>query len=371
MKRVLVVGSGLFGCVIARELTDKGIYTKVIEKREHLGGNIYCQRVEGIDVHKYGAHIFHTNDREVWDYVNRFVEFNRYTNSPLALSGGELYNLPFNMNTFNKLWGVKTPQEAREKIENQRGEYGNRDPKNLEEQALCLVGSDIYKKFIKGYTEKQWGTDARNLPAFIIRRIPVRYTYDNNYFNDRFQGIPERGYNELIENLLEGINCETGVDFFELDQEEVDKFDYVVYTGPIDRYFNYSLGKLEYRSLRFEIEVLEKEDFQGNAVVNYCDREVPFTRIIEHKHFLNTKSKSTVITKEYPADFSGENEPFYPINDDKNTALYKQYRELSKSKKNVLFGGRLAEYKYYDMDKVISSALYNVTKVVDFLKGQS
>ncbi len=355
----LLVGAGLFNAVVARELKDKGKNVLVVEKRSHIGGNVYCECIEDINVHKYGAHIFHTNDKEVWEYAGKFCEFNRYTNSPVANYKGELYNLPFNMNTFNKMWGVTTPAEAMEIIEGQKkaAARADKEPKNLEEQAISLVGTDIYEKLVKGYTEKQWGRSCTELPAFIIKRLPVRYTFDNNYFNDRYQGIPEGGYNVLIEKLFEGCEIRTDTDYFE-HKEELDSIcEKVVYTGPIDRYFGYCLGALEYRSLRFETEVLDEPNYQGNAVINYTDRETPYTRIIEHKHFEFGTQPKTVITKEYPVEYKEGMEQYYPVNDEKNQALYAKYKELASALKNVYFGGRLGEYKYYDMDKVMRSAL--------------
>ena len=352
----LIVGSGLFGSVFAHEATKHGKKCLVIDKRSHLCGNIYCEDIEGITVHKYGAHIFHTNDKRVWTYVNDLVEFNRYTNSPVANYYGELYNLPFNMNTFNKMWGVVTPEEARAKIEEQKKQVTG-EPKNLEEQAISLIGYDIYKKLIKGYTEKQWGRECKDLPAFIIKRLPVRFTYDNNYFNDRYQGIPIGGYNKLIEKLLEGIDTRLDTDFLK-DREALSALaDTVVYTGPIDQYYDYRFGKLEYRSLRFENELLDCENYQGVAVMNYTDEKTKFTRIIEHKHFEFGTQEKTYITREYPSEWQEGMEPYYPVNDEKNQSLYSKYSDLSKSEDNIIFGGRLAEYKYYDMDKVIASAL--------------
>ena len=354
----LLIGAGLFNGVVARHLTDSGKKVLVVEKRSHTGGNVYCENVEGINVHKYGAHIFHTNDREVWDYVNGFCEFNRYTNSPVANYKGELYNLPFNMNTFNKMWGVVTPKEAFDIIEKQKKAAGTKDrePANLEEQAISLVGTDIYEKLVKGYTEKQWGRSCKELPAFIIKRLPVRYTFDNNYFNDRFQGIPIGGYNVIIDKLFEGCDIRLQCDYFDHRKELDQEADRIVYTGPIDRFFDYSLGELEYRTLRFETEVLDEPNYQGNAVINYTDRETPFTRIIEHKHFEFGTQDKTVITREYPAEYEKGMEPYYPVNDDKNQQLYLRYREKADELENVYFGGRLGEYKYYDMDKVIRSA---------------
>jgi UDP-galactopyranose mutase len=353
----LIIGSGLFGAVFAYKAKALGKKVLIIEKRPHLGGNIYCENVEGIQVHKYGAHIFHTNNKTVWDFVNQFVSFNRYINSPIANYKGRLYNLPFNMNTFYALWGVTKPEEALEKIGRQREEAGIANPKNLEEQAVSLVGKDVYEILIKGYTEKQWGRKCSDLPSFIIKRLPVRFTFDNNYFNDAYQGIPIGGYNTLISGLLEGIETRTGTDFFEnrLYWEYV--ADRIIYTGIIDEWYNYCFGKLDYRTVRFETETLDCENFQGNAVINYTDAEVPYTRIIEHKHFEFGNQLKTVISKEYPMEWHEGAEPFYPVNDEKNTALYNKYYELALQEKNVIFGGRLAEYKYYDMDKVIEKAL--------------
>jgi len=352
----LIVGAGLWGSVFAYEARKRGKKCLVIDRRDHIGGNVYCENVEGINVHKYGAHIFHTNDKEIWDYVNSFVEFNRYTNSPVANFNGELYNLPFNMNTFYQLWKVKTPDEARRKIEEQVLAAGIKEPSNLEEQAISLVGTDIYFKLIKGYTEKQWGRKATELPAFIIKRLPVRFTFDNNYFNDKYQGIPIGGYNKLTEGLLEGTEVRLGVDF-EKDRTALSQLaDQIVYTGKIDEYFNFCFGELEYRSLRFDHETLNTENYQGNAVVNYTDAETPYTRIIEHKHFEFGRQEKTVITREYPLEWSKGVEPYYPINDAKNEATYKKYKALGEEE-NVIFGGRLAEYRYYDMHQVIGSAL--------------
>lgn len=353
----LIVGSGLFGAVFAHEAKKKGKKCLVIDKRNHLGGNVYCEQIEDINVHKYGAHIFHTNDKEIWDYVNQFVEFNRYTNSPVAFYKDEVYNLPFNMNTFQQLWGVRTPEEAQNKIEEQVKASGIKDPKNLEEQAISLVGIDIYEKLIKGYTEKQWGRKATELPAFIIKRLPVRFTYDNNYFNDKYQGIPIGGYNKLIEGLLDGIEVQLNVDFF-AQREELSKLaDKIVFTGKIDEFYNNQFGSLEYRSLKFDTKTLDQPNFQGNAVINYTESEIPFTRIIEHKHFEFGTQKKTVITYEYPDEWSLGKESYYPVNDDKNNSIYNQYKKLSEKDKNVIFGGRLAEYKYYDMHQIIGSAL--------------
>ena len=353
----LIVGCGPFGAVFAQQATAKGKRCLIIEKRDHIGGNLYCEDINGIHVHKYGAHIFHTNSRDIWDYVNRFAEFNRYTNSPIANYKGEIYNMPFNMNTFNKMWGVVTPEQARAKIAEQQAAVEG-EPRNLEEQAIRLVGSDIYTKLVKGYSEKQWGRDCTQLPAFIIKRLPVRYTYDNNYFNDRYQGIPIGGYNVLIEGLIAGVEVRLGVDY-DSDREAFNAMaDKVVYTGMLDAFYQYRFGKLEYRSLRFESEELDMENYQGVAVVNYTDRETPFTRIIEHKHFEFGTQPTTVITREYPETWEEGMEPYYPVNDETNQALYQQYAELTKTETNVLFGGRLAEYRYYDMDKVLEAALH-------------
>ncbi|MFR5264936.1 UDP-galactopyranose mutase [Clostridium sp.] len=353
----LIVGAGIFGSIFAYEAKKRGKTCLVIDKRNHIGGNIYCENVEGINVHKYGAHIFHTSNKEVWDYINQFVDFNRYTNSPVANYKGELYNLPFNMNTFYGLWKVKTPEEAKTKIEEQVREANIENPKNLEEQAIKLVGKDIYEKLIKGYTEKQWGQRATELPSFIIKRLPVRFTFDNNYFNDMYQGIPIGGYNKFIESLLDGIEVKLNTDFFENREELSAMAEKIVFTGMIDEFYNYKFGTLEYRSLRFEHELLEMENYQGNAVVNYTEYEIPYTRIIEHKHFEYGTSEKTVITKEYPATWKKGDEPYYPVNNEKNNEIYKKYRELADKENNVIFGGRLAEYKYYDMHHVIENAL--------------
>ena len=353
----LIVGAGLFGAVFAQKAKEAGKTCLVIDKRDHIAGNIYTENVEGINVHRYGAHIFHTNNKEVWEYVNRFAEFNRYTNCPVANYKGELYNLPFNMNTFNRMWGVVTPAEAAAKIEEQRAAHYTAEPKNLEEQAISLVGTDIYEKLIKGYTEKQWGRPCDQLPAFIIKRLPVRLIYDNNYFNDKYQGIPVGGYTALVEKLLDGIEVRLGVDYL-ADRENLSTLaKTVVYTGPIDAYFGYKLGALEYRSVRFETEVLDMPNYQGNAVVNYTDAETPYTRIIEHKHFEFGTQPKTVISREYSAEWKKGDEPYYPVNDEKNGALYAQYKALADAEPGVIFGGRLGEYKYYDMDKVIEVAL--------------
>ena len=361
----LIVGAGPFGAVFAHEAKKRGKRVLVIDKRSHTGGNMYCEKVEGINVHKYGAHIFHTSNKEVWDYVNQFCTFNNYINSPIANYKDEIYNLPFNMNTFNKLWGVVTPQEAKEKIENQVKESNITEPKNLEEQAISLVGKDIYEKLIKGYTEKQLGRRCTELPAFIIKRLPVRYTYDNNYFNDKYQGIPEGGYNVIFDKLLEGIDVELNVDFFDKKGELLQKADKIVFTGMIDQYFDYQYGVLEYRSLRFEHETLDEENHQGNAVVNYNEREVPYTRIIEHKHFEFGKQPKTVITREYPAEWKQGDEPYYPVNNEKNAEIFKKYQELAEKEENVIFGGRLADYRYYDMHHVFERALEVVKEELD------
>ena len=353
----LIIGAGLYGSIFAYEMNKKGKKCLVIDKRNHIGGNIYCENIEGINVHKYGAHIFHTSNKEVWEYINQFCEFNNYINSPIANYKGEIYNLPFNMNTFNKLWGVVTPKEAKKKIEEQKKEFSISEPKNLEEQAVSLIGKDIYEKLIKGYTEKQWGRKATELPAFIIKRLPVRFTYDNNYFNDRYQGIPIGGYTKIIEKMLEGIEVKLNTNFFD-DREYFENIaEKIVFTGMIDEFYNYKFGKLEYRSLRFETEILDEENYQGNAVVNYTEREIPYTRIIEHKHFEFGKQEKTVITKEHPNEWKEGDEPYYPVNDERNNRLYEKYRELAEKEMNMIFGGRLGEYKYYDMDKVIEKVL--------------
>lgn len=353
----LIVGAGLFGAVFAREALDRGKSVLVIDKRDHIGGNIYTEEIEGIQVHKYGAHIFHTNNRLVWEYVSKFAEFNRYTNSPVANYKGELYSLPFNMYTFNRMWGVVTPDEARAKIAEQRAASGITEPRNLEEQAISLIGTDIYEKLVKGYTEKQWGRPCEELPAFIIRRLPVRFTFDNNYFNALYQGIPIGGYTAMVEKMLEGAEVRLNIDYLE-NKAELDSIcDKVVYTGPIDSYFNYCYGPLGYRSVRFDNELLDTDNFQGNAVVNYTDRETPYTRIIEHKHFEFGTQAKTIISKEYSQEWQPGIEPYYPVNDDKNSALYEKYKALADNEGNILFGGRLAEYRYYDMDAVIASAL--------------
>ena len=358
----VLVGGGLFAGTFAYEAGKRGKKCLVVEKRSNLGGNIYCEKIEDINVHKYGAHIFHTSNRKVWEFVNSLVEFNRYTNSPVANYHGEIYNMPFNMNTFSKMWDdVRTPVEAKARIAEQKAKITG-EPKNLEEQAISLVGEDIYKKLVKGYTEKQWGRDCKDLPAFIIKRLPVRYTYDNNYFNDMYQGIPIGGYNVLIDALFAGCDVELNVDYNENKEKYNELGEKVLYTGTLDSYYDYCYGKLEYRSLKFETEVLDEENYQGVAVVNYTDRETPYTRMIEHKHFEYGTQEKTVVTKEYPADWEEGMEPYYPINDEKNQSLYQKYAELTAKEENMIFGGRLAEYKYYDMDKVIESAFDLVEK---------
>ena len=364
MYDYLIVGSGLFGSVFAHEMKKAGKSCLVLERRSHAGGNVYCDEKEGIHIHKYGAHIFHTSDKKIWDYVCQFVEFNNYVNSPVANYKGELYNLPFNMNTFAKMWGVVTPAEAAAKIAEQRAAAGIKEPRNLEEQAISLIGTDIYTKLIKGYTEKQWGRACTELPAFIIKRLPVRYTFDNNYYSDRYQGIPIGGYNRLINALLDGIEVRLGVDYNKEREKFKNLAHTVVYSGAIDEYFGYKLGRLEYRGLRFETERLEEQNYQGVAVMNYTDRETPWTRIIEHKHFEFGTQPVTYITREYPAEWKPGDEAYYPVNNERNQNLYKQYTELAAGEKNVIFGGRLAEYKYYDMDDVISSALKAVEKLL-------
>ena len=367
MYDYLVVGAGLFGAVFAHEAALKGKKVKVIEKRNHIAGNIYTREEEGIQVHQYGAHIFHTSDKEIWDYVNQFAEFNRYTNSPVANYKGEIYNLPFNMNTFNKLWGVVTPAEAQAKIDEQRAVLNGKTPENLEEQAISLVGTDIYEKLIKDYTEKQWGKPTTELPAFIIRRLPVRLTYDNNYFNDTYQGIPIGGYTQIVEKMLdhENIDVETNVDFFSNKEQYLKDFPKIVFTGMIDEFFDYKLGELEYRSLRFESETLDMENYQGNAVVNYTDAETPYTRIIEHKHFEFGNQAKTIITKEHSKTWEKGDEPYYPVNNDRNNHLYKSYKKLADEQGNVIFGGRLGHYRYYDMHQVIGAALQCVRNELD------
>lgn len=371
----LIVGAGLFGAIFAHEAKKAGKKVLVIDRRDHIGGNIYTKEVEGIQVHQYGAHIFHTSDKEVWDYIQQFAEFNRYTNSPVARYKDELYNLPFNMNTFSKMWGVRTPAEAKEIIQRQIREAGITEPKNLEEQAISLVGKDIYEKLVKGYTEKQWGRRATELPSFIIRRLPVRYVYDNNYFNDKYQGIPVGGYTKIIERMLEGTEVRLMTDFFANREILAKEAENIVFTGMIDAYYDYCFGELEYRSLRFETEVLDMENYQGNAVVNYTEYEVPYTRIIEHKHFEygcqggyggdgSGVSDKTVITREYPVAWSRGEEPYYPMNDEKNNALYARYRELADQEEHVIFGGRLGMYRYFDMHQVVREALKCVRKAL-------
>lgn len=353
----LIVGAGLFGAVFAHEMVRRGKRCLVIEKRNHIAGNVYCENREGIHVHKYGAHIFHTSDKKVWDYLNQFTEFNNYINSPVAVYKDELYNLPFNMNTFSKMWGIKTPQEAKDIIAHQIAELDIKEPENLEEQALSLVGRDVYEKLVKGYTEKQWGRDCRELPAFIIKRLPLRFTYDNNYFNDRYQGIPVDGYTAVVEKMLEGAEVLLKTDYFDYRKEHPDIAYKTVYTGMLDRYYDYRFGVLEYRMVRFEHETLEMENYQGNAVVNYTEREIPYTRIIEHKHFEYGTGPVTVISKEYPSEWKQGEEPYYPVNDGKNEATAEKYRALAGKEENVIFGGRLGDYRYYDMDKVVAAAL--------------
>lgn len=359
----LIVGSGLFGAIFAYEAKKRGKECLVIERRNHIAGNIYCENVHGINVHKYGAHIFHTSNRAVWDYINQFAEFNNYINSPVAVYKDELYNLPFNMNTFSKMWGIKTPAEAQAIIEKQKAEYNITEPKNLEEQALSLIGKDVYEKLIKGYTEKQWGRSCTELPAFIIKRLPVRYTYDNNYFNDRWQGIPIGGYTEIIKKMLAGIDVLTSTSFEDYKAAHDISDMRIVYTGNIDEYFGYKYGALQYRTVRFETEYMpDTDNYQGNAVVNYTEREVPYTRVIEHRHFEKCDAKGTVVSKEFSSEWSVGIEPYYPINNDENNALYKKYEQLALQEKNVIFGGRLGKYKYYDMDKVIEAALQAVSE---------
>lgn len=362
MYDYLIVGAGLFGSIFAYEAKKRGKSCLVIDKRPHIGGNIYTKEVEGINVHEYGAHIFHTSNHEVWDYIQQFATFNRYTNSPIARYKDEIYNMPFNMNTFNKLWGVITPEQAKEKIDQQIKESGITEPKNLEEQAISLVGRDIYEKLVKGYTQKQWGRRCDELPSFIIKRLPVRFTYDNNYFNDLYQGIPIGGYTQIIEKMLEGIDIQLNCDYFSNRKELETTANKIVFTGMIDQYYDYCFGELEYRSLRFETEVLEIENYQGNAVVNYNEYEIPYTRIIEHKHFEYGKQEKTVITREYPATWKIGDEPYYPMNDEKNNCLYEKYKALADKENKVIFGGRLGMYKYYDMHHIISEALDMVGK---------
>jgi UDP-galactopyranose mutase len=353
----LIVGAGLFGAVFAHEATKAGKKCLVIDRRDHIAGNIYTEEMEGINVHKYGAHIFHTSDKKIWDYVNQFAEFNNYINSPVAVYKDELYNLPFNMNTFSKMWNIRTPMEAKAKIKEQIDNLDIKEPKNLEEQALSLVGTDVYEKLIKGYTEKQWGRDCKELPAFIIKRLPLRFTYDNNYFNDRYQGIPMGGYTEIVSKMLEGAEVLTGVDYFEFRKDNPDIAEVTVFTGMIDEYFDFCYGHLEYRTVRFETEVHDTDNYQGNAVVNYTEKEIPWTRIIEHKHFEYGTQEKTVISKEYSTEWTPGMEHYYPVNNDRNDTLFAKYRELADKEANVIFGGRLGNYKYYDMDKVIDAAL--------------
>ena len=361
----LIVGAGLYGAVFAHEMHKRGKRCLVIDRRDHIAGNVYTQQMAGINVHRYGAHIFHTSDREVWAYVQQFAEFNHYINSPVAVYKDELYNLPFNMNTFSRMWGVRTPQQAKEMIAKQVAELGITEPKNLEEQALSLVGTDVYTKLIKGYTEKQWGRDCKELPAFIIKRLPCRFTYDNNYFSDRWQGIPMGGYTQMVEKMLAGVEVRLNTDFADLIKAEPDIAQKIVYTGCIDEFFGYCFGALEYRSVRFETEELDEENHQGNAVVNYTEREVPYTRVIEHKHFEFGQQKTTVISREYSAAWEKGMEPYYPVNDEENGKLLERYMALAKEKKNVRFGGRLGQYRYYDMDKVIRQALDAVQDELD------
>lgn len=357
----LIVGSGLFGSVFAFEAAKRGKKCLVLERRDHIAGNIYCEKVHGINVHKYGAHIFHTSSREIWEYINQFAEFNNYINSPIAVYKDELYNMPFNMNTFSKMWGIRTPAEAKEIIEKQKAQYHIENPKNLEEQALSLVGKDVYEKLVKGYTEKQWGRSCTQLPAFIIRRLPVRYTYDNNYFNDRYQGIPIGGYTPICEKMLKDADVLLNTSFADFKKAHDISGMKIVYTGNIDEYFGYCFGALQYRTVRFETEYMpDVDNYQGNAVVNYTDRDVPYTRVIEHKHFEFGTGKGTVVSREYSTEWKVGIEPYYPINNDENNALYKKYEELAGKEENVIFGGRLGKYKYYDMDKVIAAALQTV-----------
>ena len=371
MYDYLIVGAGLYGSVCARELTDAGKKVLVIDKRDHIAGNVYTKKIEGINVHIYGAHIFHTNNAKVWEYVQKFATFNRFTNSPMANYNGELYSLPFNMYTFNKMWGVVTPEEAYAKIEEQKKAAGITEPKNLEEQAISLVGTDIYEKLIKGYTKKQWGRPCSQLPSFIIKRLPVRFTFDNNYFNALYQGIPVGGYTKMVEKMLEGIELKLSVNYFDNREYWNTVAKKIIFTGPIDEFFSYELGNLEYRSVRFQTEILEKQNFQGNAAVNYTDADTPWTRIIEHKWFEFGKDEhgnelpKTVISKEYSSEWKPGDEPYYPVNDEKNGKLYQQYLTKAQSEKDVIFGGRLGEYKYYDMDQVIASALQKVTELVE------
>lgn len=371
MYDYLIVGAGFFGTVFAHEAKQCGKSCLVIDRRNHIGGNCYNEQIECINVHKYGAHIFHTSDKEVWDYVNQFAQFNNYINSPVAVYGNEVYNLPFNMNTFSRMWGIKTPAEAKEIIAGQIADLGIAEPNNLEEQALSLVGTDVYEKLVKGYTEKQWGRPCTELPPFIIKRLPLRFTYDNNYFNDRYQGIPEGGYTAIFDKLLDGIKVRTSTDYKEFIANNPDIAKKIVYTGSVDEFFDYCYGELEYRSVRFETKVLDEENHQGNAVVNYTAAEVPYTRIIEHKHFEFGKQKKTVISREYSAEWSRGVEPYYPINNDRNNELFAKYAELMKTRPDVIFGGRLGQYRYYDMDKVIRAALDAVKEELEVHKSKT
>ena len=359
----LIVGAGLFGSIFAHEMMKKGKKCLVIERRDHIGGNVYTELEENINVHKYGAHIFHTNNKEVWEYINQFADFNRYTNSPLANYKGQLYNLPFNMNTFYQMWGVKTPGEAKAKIDEQKADSNIENPKNLEEQAISLIGKDIYEKLVKGYTEKQWGRKCNELPSFIIKRLPVRYTFDNNYFNDLYQGIPIGGYTKIIEKMLDGIEVKLNTDFFDDKEKWLNIADKIIFTGMIDQYYDYRYGELEYRGLNFEFETLDVENYQGNAVINYTDSETLFTRIIEHKHFESSESSKTIITREYPKTWMRGEEAYYPLNDEKNSELFKKYQELAEKEDKVIFGGRLGMYQYYDMWQVIDEALKLVKSI--------
>lgn len=358
----LIVGTGLFGSIFAYEANKRGKKCLIIDKRSHIGGNVYTEEVEGINVHKYGAHIFHTSDKMIWDYVQQFADFNRYTNSPIAIYKDEVYNMPFNMNTFSRLWNIKTPKEAKDIIEKQKKQSGITEPKNLEEQAISMVGKDIYEKLVKGYTGKQWGRPCTELPSFIIKRLPVRFTYDNNYFNDLYQGIPIGGYTKIIEKMLAGIDIKLNYDYFKHRDELNQIADKIVFTGMIDQFYDYKFGTLEYRSLRFETEILDEENYQGNAVVNYTEYDIPYTRIIEHKHFEFGNQSKTVITREYPSKWEKGDEPYYPMNDEKNNTLYGKYKELADQESNIIFGGRLGQYKYYDMHNVIAEALKCVNK---------
>lgn len=359
----LIVGTGLYGSVCSHELTQKGKKCLVIDKRPHVGGNIYCETIDGIQVHKYGAHIFHTSDKNIWDYINQFAEFNNYVNSPIAIYKDEIYNLPFNMNTFSKMWKIITPSQAQEIIQKQINESGIIEPTNLEEQAISLVGKDVYEKLVKGYTEKQWGRSCRDLPAFIIKRLPLRFTYDNNYFNDRYQGIPIGGYTKIIKKMLQGADVRLNTTYEDFIKENPNCAERIIYSGMIDEFFNYKLGVLEYRSVCFETELLDVSNYQGNAVVNYTGRDTPYTRIIEHKHFEFGNQPKTIISREYPSEWKPGDDPYYPINDERNNALYESYKELASDQKHIIFGGRLGEYKYYDMDKVILAALLKVSKL--------